>query len=193
MKSGGGSQKGSAFERAVCKQLSLWWTADEDSPRDNIFWRSPGSGAMATQRQKSGKNIDLIEGDVSLIDPIGEPFLQACVIEIKRGYSAGKSSRFDVLSIVDAKPTSRGILLRFWIKLSELAYEVNKQPMLIFHRDRRCSCVCCRPALISLLRDHSGAYRGSGIKVKSEMPDKHWFIIMSLEGFLDWANPVSFR
>ena len=37
MRSGGGKQKGSAFEREICKKLSLWFTENE---RDDIFFRS---------------------------------------------------------------------------------------------------------------------------------------------------------
>lgn len=44
--------KGSVFEREICKALGRWWT---DGERDDIFWRTAGSGARATCRLERGK------------------------------------------------------------------------------------------------------------------------------------------
>lgn len=196
MKPGAGSKKGPPFERDICRQLSIWWTRDDkDGSKDGIFWRSPGSGAVATWRAKSGKKTDFMDEDVSLLNPVGEAFLKTCVVEIKRGYSAGKSSRFDVLTIVDTKSLSKGIFFNFWIKLSEKAYDLHKNPLLIFRRDRKYSCVCCRPSLVKILEKDSGVYRGICIGVSDDRSKmlSHGFRIMALEGFLDWANPATFK
>ena len=77
-------KKGSQWERDICKKLSLWWTEDK---RDDVFWRTAGSGARATQRAKKQKKTYGQCGDVQAIDPIGEPLTKLCSIEIKRGYS----------------------------------------------------------------------------------------------------------
>ena len=79
-----GMSKGSAYERKICKQLSLWWT---DGNRDDVFWRTQGSGARATTRGKSGKSTFGQYGDVQATDPIGSPFTELLTVEIKRGYS----------------------------------------------------------------------------------------------------------
>jgi len=42
--------KGSSFEREICTILSKWWTNNE---RDDVFWRTAGSGARATTRSKN--------------------------------------------------------------------------------------------------------------------------------------------
>ena len=76
--------KGGDFEREICKQLSLWWTKGE---RDDVFWRTSGSGARATVRAKKGLNTSLSHGDITAIDPIGVPFIQRVTVEIKRGYN----------------------------------------------------------------------------------------------------------
>lgn len=78
-----GQGKGSSFERTICKQLSLWWT---DGERDDIFWRTSGSGARATTRSKSGQGTKNQYGDVQATDPIGQPLIDLCTIEIKKGY-----------------------------------------------------------------------------------------------------------
>jgi hypothetical protein len=85
-------KKGGAFERLICKQLSLWWTAGE---RDDIFWRTAGSGARATTRSKRGRGTKNQYGDVQATDPIGQPLIDLCTIEIKKGYS--RNSYFDLI------------------------------------------------------------------------------------------------
>jgi len=85
-------EKGSKFEREICKQISLWWT---DGERDDVFWRSATSGAMAKTRSKKGKKTFGQYGDIQATDPIGQPLIDLCVIELKRGYK--KASVVDVL------------------------------------------------------------------------------------------------
>lgn len=84
LRGGGSSSKGSGYERDVCRQLSLWWTA---GARDDIYWRSSGSGARAKVRGRGGKNTAGQHGDVAATDPIGTPLINIFTIEIKRGYS----------------------------------------------------------------------------------------------------------
>jgi len=78
-----GRGKGGNFEREFCKMLSLWWTLGE---RDDVFWRTAGSGARATVRKRKGKDTHGQYGDVQAVDPIGEPLMRLCTIELKRGY-----------------------------------------------------------------------------------------------------------
>ena len=85
-------KKGGAFERLICKQLSLWWTYNK---RDDIFWRTAGSGARATTRSKRGRGTKNQYGDVQATDPIGQPLIDLCTIEIKKGYS--RNSYFDLI------------------------------------------------------------------------------------------------
>ncbi len=78
------ANKGSGFEREVCKLLSRWWT---NGKRDDVFWRTAGSGAMAKTRSKRNKKTFGQCGDVQATDPIGQPLINVCSIELKRGYS----------------------------------------------------------------------------------------------------------
>lgn len=77
------SGKGSAYERALCKRLSMWWT---DGKRDDVFWRTSGSGARATVRWSHGKRTAGHYGDVGAVDEIGIPLVSLITIEVKRGY-----------------------------------------------------------------------------------------------------------
>jgi len=84
MKSPGNSSKGSEYERETCKKLGLWWTHGE---RDDIFWRTAGSGARATVRGRKGNTTAGQNGDIAATDPLGKPLIDAFTIELKRGYS----------------------------------------------------------------------------------------------------------
>jgi hypothetical protein len=84
LRGGGSSGKGSAYERDMCRRLSRWWT---DGARDDIFWRSSGSGARAKVRGRGGRDTAGQHGDVAATDPIGAPLIDIFTIELKRGYS----------------------------------------------------------------------------------------------------------
>lgn len=78
-----GRGKGPRYERDVCRALSNWWAAG----RDDIFWRTHGSGARATSRAKSGKRTAGQYGDVCASDPAGAPLIAAITWSLKRGYA----------------------------------------------------------------------------------------------------------
>ena len=73
-------QKGAAFERWVCKQLSL---ALSGGKRDDLLWRSAMSGGRATIGKKSGMERSHQVGDISAISKEGEEFLSRYVVECK--------------------------------------------------------------------------------------------------------------
>jgi len=126
-----GNQKGSSFEREICKQLSLWWTDGQD---DAVFWRSTTSGARAKVRSRVGKDTFGQYGDIQATNPIGQPLLDVCTIELKRGY--GKASIADVL---DAGPKAAKHPWEKWVEQAEEDSRNARTPhwMLITKRDRR--------------------------------------------------------
>lgn len=122
--------KGASFEREFCKQLSLWWTKGE---RDDVFWRTHGSGARATQRAKAGKRTKGQYGDVCATDPIGIPLTELIVFSLKRGCS--KHSLQDLLDC--PKRLQDG-----WETWIEEVEEVHRQSgskswIIVVRRDRR--------------------------------------------------------
>lgn len=108
MRKGGGPKKGSAYEREICKKLSLWWTGNKD---DDVFWRTQASGARATIRAKQGKKLRGQVGDVSATDGRGKRLCQAFTISIKRGYK--DCTMQDILDVLENRkePVMLG-----WIK-----------------------------------------------------------------------------
>lgn len=78
------AQKGSQFERDLCKRLSRWWSKGE---RDDLFWRTATSGGRATTRAKSGKKTVGQSGDIAATDKSAMKFTKLITVEAKRGYT----------------------------------------------------------------------------------------------------------
>src|SRR5262245_60384849 len=78
-------KKGSAFEREVCRLISLWWS---DGRYDDLVWRTAGSGARATVRSKKGRRTTGHCGDIGSTHPLIDPFFRVVTVEVKRGYQA---------------------------------------------------------------------------------------------------------
>ena len=125
-----GKNKGNAFERLICTQLSLWWTKGE---RDDVFWRTD-SGGRATRRTQQGKTTKGQYGDIVATDAIGQPLLDLVTIELKRGYNA-----FSISDILDASAGLKTQLYQNWIeKIIETSRQAGSRYwMLIVKRDRR--------------------------------------------------------
>ena len=125
-----GMRKGSQFERSICKQLSEWWT---DGERDDVFWRSAGSGARAKTRSKTGRGTFGQYGDVQATDPIGQPLIDLFTIEIKRGYGV------TVLEAVDKPGTAAYQLWEKWLRqvIQDHENAGSVSWMLITKRDRK--------------------------------------------------------
>lgn len=123
------SRKGSAFERAVCRRLSEWWT---DGKRDDIFWRTTTSGARATSRAVKGRSTYGQYGDIQATDPMGEPLLKLICFELKCGYPL--VSVGDLLDTVNG-----GKVWNEWIKKAKTSAEGAKSLywMIVFKKGRR--------------------------------------------------------
>lgn len=79
------SKKGGAFERRIAVEMSEWWSLGQS---DDLFWRTPGSGARATTRTKKGKTTSSGSGDLLACDSRGKLLLKLCTFELKKGYSS---------------------------------------------------------------------------------------------------------
>jgi len=68
MKKGGGKNKGSSFERKICKELSLWWSGGKS---DSIFYRTGGSGGTGDARRRvdHGQTAEEIRDDAPVETP----------------------------------------------------------------------------------------------------------------------------
>lgn len=139
------TSKGSDFERLICKKLSLWWTNGE---RDDVFWRSSGSGARAKTRSKKGMSTFGQYGDIQATDPIGQPLIDLVTIELKRGYN--KTTIVDMLDKPGKAAVQQWEL--FFRQVDEDCRNAKSKGWLLIHRrDRREAMVTMPKRVLSLL------------------------------------------
>lgn len=124
-------QKGSAFERKICKQLSLWIS---DGQEDDLLWRSAMSGGSATVARRKGKNKTHQCGDISAIAEKGHLLTNAVIIECKH------YKMFDWVALVYG---DKGNIALFWDTLMTDCKHFDKKPFLILKQN-------CKPVLLCL-------------------------------------------
>lgn len=137
-----GKGKGGAFERDLCRDLSLWWSRGK---RDDIFWRTSGSGGRAKRR--SGRSTFGQHGDIQATDPIGQPLIDLVTIEAKKGYN--RSTPHDAIDCLPRHSAKHGRSvhhLQEWERFVEQAKEDSGNAgtphwILIHKRDRRATIV----------------------------------------------------
>lgn len=148
------AKKGSSFEREICKQLSLWWS---NNTNEDIFWRTSGSGARAKIRSKQNKNTFGQYGDIQATNPIGQPLINVCSIELKRGYS--KSTFGDLLD----KP-SKAAKQQYELFIEQAITDSHnaKSPYwwLITKRDRRDAIIFIPFFFYKLLKQNEPSFKG---------------------------------
>lgn len=131
------ANKGTPYERAVAKQLSLWWSDGED---DFIFWRSNTSGAMSTVRARKGKQTEGHCGDLTNVNKKGRAFIAKITPELKRG----KHRNATIQDFIDRGPKQKKPqMIEQFINQAVTASRRAKAPywMVIFRRDARQSIV----------------------------------------------------
>jgi hypothetical protein len=124
MRPGGGKAKGAAFERQICKQLSLWMSHNK---REDLFWRSAMSGGRATLLTKQGRCASAQEGDISAIHNQGMPLTALFVIECKRVRD---------LNVASSLFLRVGLYRTFWLEVQGKAERSGKLPMLVWQQNR---------------------------------------------------------
>lgn len=139
--------KGGQFERDTCRLLSLWWSKGK---RDDVLWRTAGSGARATMRRKRGLTTANSCGDIAALDAEGKPLVDTITFELKRGYS-----RRSFADLFDAPANAK---VREWEGFVLQAIRAAQNAgtpywMLITRRDKRRALACFEWDLLTELRD----------------------------------------
>lgn len=117
-------QKGSAFERTVCTQLSRWITKGK---RSDCFWRSAMSGGRATVAHKKGRDVRQA-GDITAVAEEGHRLTNLVYIECKH-YAQLQLDSFIL--------TNRGNLAEFWRRTCNEAAKRGKEPWLIARQNHK--------------------------------------------------------
>jgi len=133
MRKGGSKQKGSEFERKICKRLSLWIS---DGRRKDIFWRSAMSGGRATVMLKSGETAPAQAGDVSAVDRLGGDFIEKFYVECKF---------YKNLYTSDLIYNGSSGLSKFWLTAVADASRYKKIPLLIAKQNFKPILLCLQP------------------------------------------------
>jgi len=178
--------KGSQNERDKCREWSLWWSngLDIKPPRDDIFWRSAGSGARARLRRNIGHTVHQGYGDMIAEDSIGQPLIDVCTFEFKKGYRD-----LSLLSCIDSKQKTPR-LVSFLKQVEADAREKGNHPVLVFQRDYRDAVICITTVLYNLIVQWNEI---NTAKIRFTYPGlQHKFIMMRLIDFFHSVNPNFF-
>lgn len=124
MRAGGGHDKGSDFERYVCRRLSLWLTRGES---DSCLWRSATSGGRATFMLRQGLLASSQAGDISAISREGYELIERFLVECKS---------YKDLQIEQGLLKGIGWLWEFWERTQRDAARHGKLPLLIAKQNR---------------------------------------------------------
>jgi len=146
-KPGRGKGKGSAFEREIAKDISLWLT---DGKRNDCIWRTAGSGAKSTVT-----NSDTMIGDLMAIRKEATNFFSRINVELKH------YADLNFLGI-----NNKNFKLEDWWKqVDGDSKRSNTIPLLIFRINHRGTWVAYRYHMIKLFKEGSLLLNNNFIQV----------------------------
>jgi len=175
MRPGGGKNKGSDFERLICRRLSKWIQGSE---LPELFWRSASSGAKATMDHRRGK-IAKMYGDIIAIDEKSYWFGDLFVIECKF------YKEFDFGKMLQKK----GKILEWWEQVCRDAELAGKFPFLIFKRNQYPIYVMYNLRIEEIIND----LNYSRFKFDFYVQWSYYSTISLLEDWLNFLDPEMLR
>ena len=119
------NEKGARYERLICGALSRWCSNDL---RDDLFWRSAMSGGRATLHSRKGQKNRSQSGDISAVDVLGAPLINAYFVETKH---------LQDLMIHRWIYNAKTPLDEIWDKTLRDATFQDKQPLVIAKQNRQ--------------------------------------------------------
>lgn len=140
--------KGGSFENEMSKEFSLYLThmRTEDGVR-----RTEASGAKATSKSKAKQKMirpDMF-GDITYCIPETKYWFDVFSIECKTGYAKKTKSKkkqnttltmWSIMDLIDSQQKMT-MFHEFWNQCLTDAIESNREPLLIFRRNRRTPCI----------------------------------------------------
>ena len=167
MRPGGGKHKGGAFERTICRELSLWMS---EGLHEDLYWRSAMSGGRSTVAAGKGKRLAAQAGDISCVNELGHALTDQFLIECK----SWKDLQFEGL----IKGT--GNLTDFWLDTKRIADAYSKYPMLIAKQNQQPTIIC--------LNNEGRSFVWGGFHLY--VPDLDLYVIL-FNKFLEYAKRPS--
>lgn len=195
--------KGRTTEWEIATHLSECWNG---ILRDDIFMPTSASGARATSRNKRGKDTSGQFGDITFNDPIGKPLIDAWSIECKTGYTVKKKKKikkttidntktelvervietpWDVLDLIDSNQEMTQFE-EFIAQCKNDAIKTNREPVLIFRRNKRQLSICFREIYFKKMSTILENFEHRMITVNLQNGES--FVIINFYAFLLWAG-----
>jgi hypothetical protein len=146
--------KGRDFEREISKDMSLWLTNGENP---DCIWYTKSSGGRATRRVKTNQESKRYDhGDLGPDDACVYYYFDTFNCELKTGYGKKHKKQTTLWSVTDIIDSSQStpIFYDFWWQSINDALESEREPMLIFRRNRRTACIGMRPHIFNAFTKH---------------------------------------
>ena len=181
-------QKGGRFEGELCRLFSKWFTHGK---RDDVFYKTSGSGGRATHRQRLQKQTAFSAGDMSFTDSIGQPFIVYFLVEIKRGYN----SRVVFNNLIDKDSKQMPLIVEWFKKANkERSQNRRKAVMLLMRRDYAKTLVVSQHQEYKAFRSSfDNRYRLSNYMILNLQKEYNLtLIVIPLDTFLQWLKPKKF-
>lgn len=136
--------KGKSYEREISKDMSLWLTNGEDQ---DCIWYTKSSGGRATRRIHTKQVASKYDhGDLGPDGSKLEWWFNLFSIELKTGYGTKNKKSTTLWAILDLIDSSQQNpkFYDFWYQAVNDADLSNREPLLVFRRNRRLSCIAMR-------------------------------------------------
>lgn len=141
------ARKGGAWERSCSTTLSIWISSSDPSKpvRDDLVWRSAGSGSRATNGKKIGKSRTSQAGDLTATDIQASLFFSKFFVECKAYRSLHLEGLFwDV--------TDKTLTTCVDVPIVQ-SKENKKWPFFLWRQNKRFPLLCLSSKFVSILSD----------------------------------------
>lgn len=144
--------KGKDFERSISKDMSLWLTHGTNA---DLIWYTKSSGGRATRRVNQNQQSSKYDfGDLGPDDASIYYFFDTFSCELKTGYGKkhkGQTTLWSVTDMVDSSQTTP-LIYDFWCQAMNDANDSQREPLLIFRRNRRTACIAMRTVVFDIFK-----------------------------------------
>lgn len=189
MKKGKGKIKGNGYQWEICRKLSL-----AISNKDDIFIPTAGSGSRGTRRSKTKETLVTQHGDITFEDPMGKPLIDIWNVECKSGYGSKRKTKegitktnWCVLDCIEGN-SKNPKFLEFWLQCLEDSEITKRQPVLIFRRNNKSSCIAFLHSYWKKIIRHKNLFKSFIYDsiILNSCDEK--IIIIALKDFLEYTN-----
>lgn len=181
------NKKGPNWERECSRLISLWWS---NGKRDDLVWRTSGSGNRHTARMKKKKNTYNQAGDLCATDPCIQPLFDLFLIECKVGYTKKTPvNSLDVLHIADRTGKTNPLLIKWWLKASKECADAKRySSFIIFKRTNMIPCIAMSHSVYETLATWNGGGPSNQIMFTHDSIIS-MIRIFTLSDFFEWCSP----